>query len=47
MNEDRVQPDQTVILRGTRIAQIAPADKAHVPHRAQRINGTVFIFCQD
>ena len=39
MDGERLVPHQTVVVRGTRIADIGPAARLHVPQGAQRIDG--------
>ncbi|MET0163689.1 MAG: amidohydrolase family protein [Vicinamibacterales bacterium] len=39
MDGERLVPHQTVVVRGTRIADIGPAVRLHVPQEAQRIDG--------
>jgi hypothetical protein len=39
MDRERLVPHQTVLVRGTRIAEIGPVPQLHLPSEAQRIDG--------
>src|SRR5262245_53252504 len=39
MDREKLVPHQTVVVRGTRIADIGPTARVQVPPRAQRIDG--------
>src|SRR5262245_864094 len=39
MDRERLVPHQTVVVRGTRIADIGPAERLQIPVGAQRIDG--------